>query len=225
MRVGGEMFIRSSHLNRDGFSTLSHPFNLADHVELARLHLDSAEKVGHQLYDRASILLNQCDKMSSKTGNSAQRVVYYFSEFLSEKIDRERGRTTSKSLVKERVFDGDEALMCPNVSLVALHKKAPFSQVMQFSGIQALVENVTGAKKVHIIDLNIISGVKWTAFMEALASEDEWPLEHLKITALRTTSKQSTGMWLMCFAKSMGLPFSFKIVYGLRHARSQRRSL
>ncbi|GLT81519.1 hypothetical protein SLA2020_529010 [Shorea laevis] len=61
--------------------------------------------------------------MSSKTGNPVQRLVYYFSEALLEKIDREPGRITSKSLGKERAFDFDEALMCPSPSMMALYEK------------------------------------------------------------------------------------------------------
>ncbi|GLT99002.1 hypothetical protein SLE2022_164730 [Rubroshorea leprosula] len=96
MSVAGEMFIQSSHLNLDGFSTLRHPFDLslfglsdeeAKDIELANLLLVSAEKVGHQQYDHANILLKLCDKTSSKTGNPVQRLVYYFSEALLEKID------------------------------------------------------------------------------------------------------------------------------------------
>lgn len=48
-----------------------------------------AEKVSNQQYDHTSRLLKQCDKMSCKTSNTVQRVVYYFAEALREKIERE----------------------------------------------------------------------------------------------------------------------------------------
>ncbi|GLU08505.1 hypothetical protein SLE2022_254130 [Rubroshorea leprosula] len=73
--------------------------------------------------------------------------------------------------------------------MVACHEETPFSQVTQFARIQAIVENVAEAKKVLIIDLCILIGVQWTAFMEALASQNGCPLELLKIPAIGTTSK------------------------------------
>ncbi|GLT99003.1 hypothetical protein SLE2022_164740 [Rubroshorea leprosula] len=105
--------------------------------------------------------------------------------------------------------------MCPSPSMVALYEKTPLNQVMQFPGIQAFLEIVAEAKKIHIIDLQIMLGVQWTVFMEALASQDKCLLELLKITAIGATSKhglEDTGKRLKSFAKSMELPFSFKIV-------------
>jgi hypothetical protein len=46
--------------------------------------------------------------------------------------------------------------------------------------------------------------------MQALVSRDEWPIELLKITPVRTTSKQlmeDAGKRLMSFAQTMTLPF------------------
>nr|POF23700.1 scarecrow-like protein 18 [Quercus suber] len=74
--------------------------------------------------------------------------------------------------------------------------------VPQFAGIQAIVENVAEARKIHIIDSSIRSGVQWTIFMQALTTRSECPLELLKITAVGITSKhlieetaESAGMY------------------------------
>ncbi|PPD99621.1 hypothetical protein GOBAR_DD03333 [Gossypium barbadense] len=107
MRVAGEMFLKSCGQTIDGISGIDHPFSLSfsgfsdretRDIELAALLLAATEKVGYQQYESASRLLKQCDYMSSKTGNPVQRVVYYFSEALREKIERETGRSSSKSL-------------------------------------------------------------------------------------------------------------------------------
>ncbi|XWS08499.1 hypothetical protein CRYUN_Cryun40dG0007700 [Craigia yunnanensis] len=224
MRVAGEMFIQSSCQTIDSISMHDHRFNLSfsglsdqetRDVELAVLLLAAAEKIGYQQYDSASRLLKQCDYMSLKTGNLVQRVVYYFSEALREKIERETGRPSSKGLRRKPLINFDEATMRPNPTTLACHRELPFSQIIQFAGIQAIVENVAEAKRIHIIDLAIRDGVQWTVLMQALASRYECPLELLKITAVVTDEKhliEGIGKRLLSFAQSLDLPFTFKIV-------------
>ncbi|OMO53538.1 Transcription factor GRAS [Corchorus capsularis] len=219
MRVAGEMFIQSFSCQ-----TFEHPFNLSfsgiseqekKDVELAVLLLAAAEKVGQQQYDRAVRLLKQCDFMSSKTGNPVQRVVYYLSEALREKIDKETGRSSSKGSNSKPLFNIDEAMMSPNPTTVACYEEMPFARITQFTGIQAIVENVGEAKKIHIFDLEIRNGMQWTVLMQSLACRYASPLELLKITAVATTAKhlrEETGKRLSSFADSLNLPFAFKVV-------------
>ncbi|KAK0608817.1 hypothetical protein LWI29_036504 [Acer saccharum] len=222
MRVAGERFIRSSSRTvEDVVSMLSNPFDLSfsglsneeiRDVELAEFLLASAEKVGHQQYDRATRLLNQCDYSSSPEGNPVQRVVYYFSNALRDKINRETGRI---ELRKKQTFDMDVAMMSPNPTTLACHEELPFAMVTQFAGIQAIVENVAEAKRIHIIDLAVMNGVQWTVLMQALASRFECPVELLKITAIGDKARnliEDTGKRLASFAQSMNIPFSFNIV-------------
>ncbi|XP_038706477.1 DELLA protein RGL1-like [Tripterygium wilfordii] len=70
------------------------------------------------------------------------------------------------------------------------------------------------AKRIHIINLGIKTEVRWTLLMQALASRNECPLESLSITAVGTCSTQmeSACKWLMSFAETMNLPFSFMMV-------------
>ncbi|XP_065863801.1 DELLA protein RGL2-like [Euphorbia lathyris] len=225
MRIAGERFIQSFTETIDVVSMLDNPFNVslsglsdedAKKVELAQLLLSAAEKVGHQLYNRARILLNHCDELSSFTGNAVERVVYYFSKALRERIDRETAKVTFQTgLGNQQFFNVDEAIMAPSPNILAIYQEIPFSQVSQYAGIQAVVENVTRAKKVHIIDPGIRIGVQWTGLMQALVEESGCPLELLKITAIGTSMKdliEDTGKRLTSFAQSINLPFSFNIV-------------
>ncbi|KAJ4722033.1 DELLA protein [Melia azedarach] len=225
MKIAGERFIRSSsRAVEDVVSMLSNPFDLSfsglsaeemRDVELAEFLLASAEKVGDQQYERATRLLNQCDLLSSHKGNPVQRIVYYFAEALREKINRETGRIASKEMGKKQPFDIDVAMMSVNPTFLACHEEIPFSKIIQFAGIQAIVENVAEAKKIHIIDLGIRNGVQWTVLMQALASRYDCPLELLKITAVGTMAQhllEDTGRRLTNFANSMNLPFSYNIV-------------
>ncbi|KAA8527377.1 hypothetical protein F0562_034908 [Nyssa sinensis] len=224
MRHAAEKFIQSSSRRVDNLSIFSHPFNgsffgysdkVTKDVGLVQYLLASAEKVGQQQFRLAGKLLNQCDELSSNTGNPVQRIVYYFSEALREKIDRETGRNRLKSFVKKQSPDLEEEMMRTNSTLIAFHQEVPFFQVNQFSGMQAILENVAGARKVHVIDLEIRNGTHCTILMQALAARCECPVELLKITAVGTKSKpkiEETGLRLMSFAQSMNLPFTFNVV-------------
>ncbi|KAK2990250.1 hypothetical protein RJ640_014702 [Escallonia rubra] len=223
IRLAGENFIQSRSQKVGTLSVLSHPFPSSSigpyersrDVELVQFLLASAEKVGQHQFDRASKLLNRCNELSSNIGNPVQRLVYYFSEVLREKIERETGTTTLKGLGKKQPFDLEEAYMNPTPSIIAFHQKVPFSQVCQFVGIQAIIENIAEAKRVHVIDLAIRSGMQFSVLMQALAARREYPLEHLKITAVGTKSEakiEEAGKRLVSFAQSLNLPFSFKVV-------------
>lgn len=224
IRVAGARFIQYSSQEADFSSMLNHSFQCSfldltkeevRDVELVEFLLASAEKIVYKQFERASKLLNQCYGLSSNSGNPVQRLVYYFSEALREKIDRETGRFASKGFGKNQPFDMDEATRSLNPTNLALYKDLPFCKLAQFCGVQTIVENVSEAKKIHIIDIQIKTGMQWTVLMQALTSRNDCPLKLLKISALGTTSKQlieSTGKRLMSFAQTLNLPFSFKIV-------------
>ncbi|EXB71071.1 hypothetical protein L484_004206 [Morus notabilis] len=220
LRIAGERFIQyssqqaTSHPFQASFSGLS--YEETKNVELVELLLASAEKVENQQYESARRFLNLCGHLSSNTGNPVQRVVYYLCEALKEKIGKETGEIAWKGKGKNhRSFDVNKALVVPDAPKLAFHKGLPFSQAEKFAGIQAIVEKVGEAKKVHVIDIRIGNGVQWTALMQALVSRHDCQLELLKITAIVTSSKhaiEETGKWLSNFASTMNIPFSFKIV-------------
>ncbi|KAF8040476.1 hypothetical protein BT93_B2642 [Corymbia citriodora subsp. variegata] len=197
----------------DYFSCLSE--DKIRNVQLAETLLAAAEKVGCQQFDEASGLLNQCDELCCSTGNPVERIVYYFSKALREKIDRETGRISIKGLGKRMTLDVEEDSMRPSLPIIAHYQLVPFSQIQLFSSIQTIVENVAEAKKVHVVDFGIRSGVQWTVLMQALVARRECPLELLKITAIATCSQQvieDTGKRLETFARLFDVPFSFKII-------------
>ncbi|KAK6122588.1 hypothetical protein DH2020_043671 [Rehmannia glutinosa] len=212
-----EKFIQSISQSK-GIATISHPYpssflgHDSKEVELVQNLLLCAEKVGDKKYECSSKLLEEFDKISSSQGTPIQRLVHYFTEALYEKIDRETGTKTPKGLGKI-VFSDPEALRCTSSFLIATHDKLPFSQITKFSGIQAVLDNVAEANKVHVIDLEIRLGVQYTILMQALTARHENPIQHLKITAVGTNSKtaiEETGKRLMSFAESLNLKLSFQ---------------
>jgi DELLA protein len=227
MRVARARFIQISCQQHIDLSLLNHFFD--GHVaqfgssgkeikdmELALLLLASADKIENQQFDNASKSLNLCGFLSSKRGNSVQRVVHYFAKALGERIERKIGVVTLTGMEsKGQLLHPEETTVTLNPALIACSLRQPYSQVSQFAGIQAVVERLTSAKKVHFIDLAIRSGGHCIVLMQALANRHERPVELLKITAVGTTSEQKmeeAGVKLSCFAETLSLPFSFKAI-------------
>lgn len=224
MRVAGARYVQyCAHWN-DGFCIPMHPYGfdiggLSEEenrdVELAQFLFAAAERVGCNQFERASKLLLHCQWNSSPTGNAVQRVVFHFAQALRERIDKETGRVM---MIKGSERNEERELlqnMDTNNSLIC-HQKIPFNQVMQFTGTQAIVEHVASETKIHLIDLDIKSGVQCTALMQALAERQDIPVELLKVTAIGLnpfkTKIEETGKNLKSFAESLNLPFSYKAV-------------
>ncbi|KAJ0093442.1 hypothetical protein Patl1_24904 [Pistacia atlantica] len=121
-----------------------------------------------------------------------QRIVHYFTEALREKFDRETGRITSKGAKGE-----ENMLLYPEVECKQSLRAWPRQ------------------KEFHLIDLEIRCGAQYMLLMQALATQHEPQVELLTITAVGTTLRheiEETGKTLAYFAKTLNLPFSFKVV-------------
>ncbi|PWA53470.1 transcription factor GRAS [Artemisia annua] len=224
IRMAGQQFIDSysSKINKD--CELSHPFlvsssGLSDDetkdIELLLTLLVSAEKTSQRQFDHASKLIDFCNKHSSSEGNTVERLVHYFSEGIREKINREMGKVAGEGLDTMNMNDLQRALISVDADILAFHQKQPLFQVCEFSAMQTIIEHVRGARKVHLIDLEIRSGMQYTILMQALKSQCGWDIECLKITAIGTRLESKLKDICNCladFAKSMNIPFSFKIV-------------
>ncbi|CAJ1963202.1 unnamed protein product [Sphenostylis stenocarpa] len=226
MRIAGTRFIQSSSSESEPLPFLeTHPHGsffsgLSDEekedVALAESLLASAEKVGHQQFERGSKLLSHCESLSSKTGSPVKRIVHCFAEALRHRIDKETGRGSSKDLQKGQSFDPEEAAKELSPTIVAFYEELPFCQISVFTAVQAIIEDVAEVKKIHVIDLEIRKGGQWTILMQALQSRHGCPIELLKITAIESgTSRhivEDTGKRLKDFAQGLNIPFSFNII-------------
>ncbi|XP_076942339.1 scarecrow-like protein 23 [Bidens hawaiensis] len=223
IRMAGLHFI-DSYSNSDEISNPNHAFPFsssglsddeAKDINLLLTLLASANKTGQQHFNEAIKLIESCNNTSSNEGTTVQRLVYYFSEAIREKINREIGRDACDGLERMQMFDLQKALMGINASILAFHQKVPMAQVCQFTSIHTILENLGRARHVHVIDLEIRSGMQYTVLMQAIASRSEWQLKHLKITAIGTRSEsriKDTCNHLADFARSKSIPFSFEIV-------------
>ncbi|KAM2059142.1 hypothetical protein TB1_030753 [Malus domestica] len=220
MRVAGARYVQFSNQGYGDFFMPLHPFGYAlsglseeetKDVELAHIFLAAAEKVGYQQFERANRLLLRCEFAASFKVNPVQRVVFYFAKALRERIDKETGNSMYKGNEMSTYSNG----LSTNLTTLAFYQDTPFHSVMQYPGIQVILESVVLESKVHLIDLEIRSGVHWSGLMEVLVGREECPIELLTITAVGVTGKQKieeTGRRLASVAEALNLPFQFKAV-------------
>ncbi|CAI9098647.1 OLC1v1035328C1 [Oldenlandia corymbosa var. corymbosa] len=190
----------------------------SEDMELALLLQAAAEKVANRQWVQAQKLLSLCDLSASINGNPVQRVVYYFSEGLRERIDRESGRYLAEEfgerLRMKKPLDVQQAEIHLRPDLMECQQEFPLQLASQSAAIQAILDAVERSKRVHLIDFGINNGSHWTLIMQNLANRYDCPLEILRITAVGSSKEmlEAVGNQLSSFAKSLRLPFEFLMV-------------
>ncbi|KAI3716092.1 hypothetical protein L6452_23171 [Arctium lappa] len=234
IELAAEKFIKFSTQQVNGYTMFTHPYRSSAftslsiddtrEVELIFQLLTAAEKVGRRQFDIASKFLARCGWVTSDDGSPVERLAFYLCEALQKRIGKETGIAVPMKLKKlglkneNPVATGTNPTflaMGTNPTFLACHQALPFNQMLQFTGIQAIIDQIGTSSKVHLIDMHIRSGVQWTAMMQALA-ERRSQIELMKITAFATTSDVQqvgeTGKRLESFAETFNLTFSFKIL-------------
>ncbi|CAI9785129.1 unnamed protein product [Fraxinus pennsylvanica] len=199
----------SYSINPFKFQSMISVDNLKD-VELASNLLMAAENLSIQQFDSAEKFLKQCVLLASPCDSPLRGIVTYFTDALRERIDQERGRID----LERKIVDLEEYAMMFKSVFLSCEQKLPLSQISQFTGMQAILDSVASARKVHVIDFGIRSGSHLIILMQGLASRKDHPVELLKITAVGKSKNrlEKTGKWLSSFAESLNLPFLFKTV-------------
>ncbi|XP_019261537.1 PREDICTED: scarecrow-like protein 7 [Nicotiana attenuata] len=196
-------------------------------LDLAELLQASAQLVATRKFDRAIKFLSLCNQSASATGTPVQRVVYYFADALQHKIDREIGKMpiTREEDIETYSNDVEELVMDLQPAVFAKRPLFPYRQATSFTGIQAILDSIKTAKRVHLIDLCIKSGSHWATFMQTLADRDECPLKHLKISVVGRSKKkmEDVGRRLSAFAaETLNVSFSFNtVVSDLRNLKTE----
>lgn len=70
--------------------------NFLKKIKLLQYLLSAAEKVGEKQFHRAGKILKRCDKQRHQKGYGIQRLVYYFSAALHERIDRQTKKSAAE---------------------------------------------------------------------------------------------------------------------------------
>jgi hypothetical protein len=97
---------------------------------------------------------------------------------------------------------------------LALNQVTPFVRFAHLTANQALLEALDGEWYLHIVDLDIVHGLQWPPFMQALVdvrADQGAGLPQLCITGIGKDRQvlEMTGRRLVSFAQSIGLPFEF----------------
>ncbi|KAL1545332.1 DELLA protein RGL1-like [Salvia divinorum] len=157
-------------------SAVIHPYRAAfsrsksEDIRLVQDLLSCAWAVSNHSNNCASEFLEEFSKLSSGSTNVTQRLVYYFAESLRDRILPVNTRPSE---------------LIPPISETAdLIEKLPFNQVMQFAGVQAVLDHVSSCARVHVVDLGLYGGLRHAVLMQALATRSGCPMQHLKITAV-----------------------------------------
>ncbi len=97
---------------------------------------------------------------------------------------------------------------------LALNQVTPFVRFAHLTANQALLEALDGEWYLHIVDLDIVHGLQWPPFMQALVdvrADQGAGLPQLCITGIGKDRQvlEMTGRRLVNFAQSIDLPFEF----------------
>ncbi|XP_059075030.1 DELLA protein SLR1-like [Cryptomeria japonica] len=142
-------------------------------LELVQLVLVSERMINNGEYDEAALLVSKFKQLSSQLGNPTQRLVYYISEALQQRIHRNTLCMSNDAAkrVSDFAFNIDGELDKNEFnSLVAYYIRIlPHIKLLQFTSVQAIIDTVGNPREIHVIDLGIRTGSQWTVLMEFLA--------------------------------------------------------
>ncbi|XP_074342810.1 DELLA protein RGL3-like [Apium graveolens] len=224
--IAKEKYIQYISHTPNDLSMLFHPLNnyysglsceSAEDVELVVFLLASVETFVNRQFHHMQNLISMCYQLATPDGNPVKRLVFHFAEALTERIHQETGNVLLGEIGQQRrkAMQLQDALTTLHPAAIACHQQLPISQVIHFTAMQVILDNVSTSKRIHLVDIGIKSGLYWVNLMQALSVRHECPLELLKITAVISSSRERTagiGKRLSSFAQSINLPFSFNIV-------------
>ncbi|GLJ20652.1 hypothetical protein SUGI_0376030 [Cryptomeria japonica] len=203
------------------FNIVTPPMAMEDQhgLELAQLILISADLITSKKYDQASRLLTQCRNYSSQWGSPIQRLCYYVSAALEERIERQACEELTKPLKPAlnfaNNFNSGYNRKEFNQVLAFYNSVLPYVKLVTLTSVQAILDTVGNSSKIHVIDLEIGNGCQWSVLMQSLAlRSSSYSIKLLRITALGMDSDdlKDSGRRLHELAHSLGIPFSYRMV-------------
>ncbi|CAL4913674.1 unnamed protein product [Urochloa decumbens] len=198
-------------------------------LRLLHLLMAAAEALSgpHKSRELARVILVRLKQMVSHAGdNSAaaavsnmERLAAHFTDALQALLDGSHpagGRHSSSAAAAhhhQHNAGGGDVL----TAFQMLQDMSPYMKFGHFTANQAILEAVTGDRRVHVVDYDIAEGVQWASLMQAMTTRpDGVPPPHLRITAVSrggggggARAVQEAGRRLAAFAASIGQPFSF----------------
>lgn len=181
-------------------------------MQLLHLLLVCAEAVSKENYMLARRYLHHLNRVVTPLGDSMQRVASCFTEALSARLAATLASASAKSITSNRPFNPPYPPNSLEILKIyqILYQACPYVKFAHFTANQAIFEAFEAEERVHVIDLDILQGYQWPAFMQALAARPGGA-PFLRITGVGPSPEavRETGRCLTELAHSLHVPFEF----------------
>ncbi|KAE8706299.1 ubiquitin family protein [Hibiscus syriacus] len=179
-------------------------------LQLVHLLLACAEAVAKEDYLLARKYIHHLNRVVTPLGDSMQRVASCFTEALSARLAATitTNPSTSGALKPYPPFPSNSLEVLKIYQIV--YQACPYVKFAHFTANQAIFEAFEAEERVHVIDLDILQGYQWPAFMQALAARPSGA-PFLRITGVGPCMDaiKETGRCLTELAHSLHIPFEF----------------
>ncbi|XP_057491801.1 GRAS family protein RAM1-like [Actinidia eriantha] len=178
-------------------------------LQLVHLLLACAEAVAKEDYMLGRKYLHHLNRVVTPLGDSMQRVASCFTEALSARLAATLTTKPSTSISKPFTPFPPDSLEILKIYQI-LYQACPYIKFAHFTANQAIFEAFEAEERVHVIDLDILQGYQWPAFMQALAARPGGA-PFLRITGVGPSLEavRETGRCLTELAHSLHVPFEF----------------
>ncbi|OQU83473.1 hypothetical protein SORBI_3005G123000 [Sorghum bicolor] len=189
-------------------------------LQLVHLLLACADFVSKGDQPSALRHLHLLRRVASPLGDSMQRVASYFADALAARLTLSSNPSScSSSGGVATPRGGAGAGVAPYTFPPSpdtlkiyqiLYQACPYVKFAHFTANQAIFEAFHGEDRVHVVDLDILQGYQWPAFLQALAARPGGP-PTLRLTGVGHPSAavRETGRHLASLAASLRVPFEF----------------
>ncbi|XP_022775502.1 DELLA protein RGL1-like [Durio zibethinus] len=179
-------------------------------LQLVHLLLACAEAVAKEDYLLARKYIHHLNRVVTPLGDSMQRVASCFTEALSARLAANitTDPSTSSAPKPYSPFPSNSFEVLKIYQIV--YQACPYIKFAHFTSNQAIFEAFEAEERVHVIDLDILQGYQWPAFMQALAARPSGA-PFLRITGVGPSLEtiKETGRSLTELAYSLHIPFEF----------------
>ncbi|KAL5717396.1 CAAX farnesyltransferase (FTase) subunit beta [Ranunculus cassubicifolius] len=178
-------------------------------LQLVHLLLACAEAVAKEEYMSARRYLDLLNRIVSPLGDSMQRVASFFTDALRARLANTLTANPNSSTPRPFTRFIPNSLDTLKIYQI-LYQTCPYIKFAHFTANQTIFEAFETEERVHVIDLDILQGYQWPAFMQALAGRRGTP-PFLRITGVGYPQEavRETGRGLTELAHSLHLRFAF----------------
>ncbi|PON47175.1 GRAS transcription factor [Parasponia andersonii] len=209
--------VQASHSQAFPAAATSPPINA---IHMRQLVIRCSELMSQSDLGGAQRLVSVLSANSSSYGDSVERLLHQLARALFRRLhhlmQQHHHHHSSSSIISisNNITDQDydnHDVQALHSCYLTLNQITPFIRFCHLTANQAILEVIdeTHQQALHILDFDIMHGLQWPPFMQALV--ERHPTLRLRITATGTDLSllSRTGDRLLRFAQSLGLRFQF----------------